>query len=407
MIEDQAYYRRQQARVRADLDKRGLEGLLVLNPVHVFYLSGYQPNPPGIMERPVALFIDRDEGRTTLMLSIDAAAHTADQPADGDASERLSEAPGIDDVLPFAEYPYADGVPTMEWISRQVEARGFRGRRIGVEDNYTTLNDGVCRNWFAHIEETFTGEVVPAGDLVSILRMVKEPEEVELLRAASFWADELVRELSQRIKPGRHVRELGEQAGAVLLERMRTELGTLTTSPANGQIILEGTPHGFIPSGSGYEPGTIPADQPIIVNCVVCVGGYHGESERCGIVEPPTSRQKELFDIAMESQLRALAAVKPGVRCGDVDAIAAEFIRDAGFDYLYGVGHGIGLLGHEPPWVRPNSETVLEPNMVICVEPGLAVPGEGSFHNSQTVLVTEDGNEPLTVYEGLHRIDFP
>jgi Xaa-Pro aminopeptidase len=147
--------------------------------------------------------------------------------------------------------------------------------------------------------------------------------------------------------------------------------------------------------------------EPIIINCMAVVGGYNGESERCGIIGKPTAKQQELFGVAMECQLRARDAVRPGVTGHEVDRVAKRIVEEAGHKYLYGVGHGLGLLGHEPPWIREHSRTTLEPGMVITIEPGLGTLEWGSFHCSDTVLVTETGCEPLTVYDGIHRIELP
>ena len=143
------------------------------------------------------------------------------------------------------------------------------------------------------------------------------------------------------------------------------------------------------------------------INCGGSVWLYHGESERCGVVGEPTDKQWKLFKIAMESQLRAREAIKPGVTMSEVDKAAVDVIKGAGSVVRCGVGHCIGLQGHEPPWVRIGDETVLQPGMTFTVEPGYFDPAMGQFHNSDTCLVTEDGYESLTKYDGIHKFLLP
>lgn len=389
-----AFHEMKIAQVQAELIRQGLDGLLVMNPINVYYLTGFWYNPAGVMERPVMVLIlvERDP---LLIVSLDVFGHRLDD---------LS--PTVKDVRVYSEYPFTKGQPTLTWICQQIEDAGLRGKRLGVEDNFTPINDGLCTPWYFQILDAFDGTVVPLGALVNRLRMVKSLEEIELIRRACYYADELVRITSEEIKIGRSEEEVGAIARARVEAAMRAELTAIIPSLGTGRIV-DGTPHAYHDTRTADPARLFQPGLPIIINCFATVGGYHGESERCGILTEPTDRQRQLFSIAIESQLLALDAVRPGAQCGKVDLVAKKFIERAGFEYLYGVGHGIGLLGHEPPWVREGSDTILEPGMCITVEPGLAVPGEGSFHCSQTVLVTDQGCEPLTVANGIHRFDLP
>ena len=388
------FHRRKLEQVQTELSRQGLDGLFVMNPVNIYYLTGLWYCPSGVMERPVFGLVSQEQD-PVLMVSLDVFGHRG-----GNLS------PVVNDIRVYTEYPYTKGQSTLVWACRQAEDAGLRGKVLGVEDNYMPLNDGVCQPWFGQIVDAFKGTVVPAGALVNRLRMVKEEEEIELLRQACHYADELMRVTSEEIREGRVEEEVGALARNRVETAMRTELSAIVPSLATGRII-EGAPRGYHDTARHDPERTLQSGVPIIINCFAVVGGYHGESERCGLLGTPTPRQRTLFEVAMESQLCALGTVRPGVQCRDVDLVARNIIEQAGFEYLYGVGHGIGLLGHEPPWVREGSETILEPGMCITVEPGLAVPGEGSFHCSQTVLVTDQECEPLTVADGIHRFDLP
>ena len=102
--------------------------------------------------------------------------------------------------------------------------------------------------------------------------------------------------------------------------------------------------------------------------------------------------------MVQKAQKAAFDSIKPGVKALDVDRAARQLIAEAGFgEYFgHGLGHGIGLQIHEAPWLRPGSETVLEPGMVFTLEPGIYLPGWGGVRIEDNILVTSSGAEYLT-----------
>jgi len=388
------FFRRKLSEVRDVMSRRGLDGLLLVNPLHTYYTTGFWHGVVG-MERPVFCLIRAGEA-PVLLVSKDLYGHRE--------GKRLS--PVVDEVLTYDEYPYAGPMTTMEWAARTVEDLGLLGKRLGMEDNFVPVNDGLCRPWYDEFSAYFRGTTKRAGDLVARLRMVKDDEEIALLGRACHYADLLTQTTSELIEPGAREEEVGAHARRRVEERMRQELDVLVPGMAVSGLV-RGVPRGYADDDRADDERILAPGVPIIINCFAIVGGYNGESERCGLIGEPTPRQQELFELAMACQLAAKEAVRPGASCAQVDRVACAMVEEAGFDYLYGVGHGVGLLGHEPPWVRGNNPMVLVPGMCITVEPGLHVPGEGSFHCSETVLVTEDGCETLTPYDGIHRFDLP
>lgn len=383
--------------VRARLAEEGLDAIVLLNPVNIYYAIGFW-YMIDVLERPVILAIPQD-GEPMLMVSLDLYGHRI---------KPISDI--VQDVRVYSEYPYtSEGWPTLQWACYQLHGAGLRGKRIGVEDNFTPINDSVCTPWYQQFVDYFDGKVIGAGKLVSEMRMIHEPEEIALIRKACYYADLLVQTISEQVQEGLSEWEVARISQEIVERRMRQELSEIVPSLAGGfgGGLVTGAPyvsHQVLNTGGERQ---IVRGEPIIINCGAVVGGYHAESERCGIIGPPTAKQRELFEIAMECQIRAREAIRPGVTAHEVDSVAKKIVEQAGFPYLYGVGHGLGLLGHEPPWIREHSETVLQPGMVITVEPGLGTAEWGSFHCSETVLVTEDGHEVLTVYDGIHRLDLP
>jgi Xaa-Pro aminopeptidase len=111
-----------------------------------------------------------------------------------------------------------------------------------------------------------------------------------------------------------------------------------------------------------------------------------------------TSEFETIYRTVLLAQERAIAAIRPGVRAHDVDAEARSVIEQAGFGrfFHHGVGHGLGMEIHESPRLRKQSETILQPGMIVTVEPGIYLPDWGGVRIEDDVLVTSDGCEVLT-----------
>jgi Xaa-Pro aminopeptidase len=105
-----------------------------------------------------------------------------------------------------------------------------------------------------------------------------------------------------------------------------------------------------------------------------------------------------VYGVVLAAQLAGIDAVRPGVKCSEVDAAARSVIHKAGYGkhFGHGLGHGIGLDIHEGPRVAPGSTTELRPGMVVTIEPGVYLPGWGGVRIEDDVLVTRDGCEVLT-----------
>jgi Xaa-Pro dipeptidase len=132
------------------------------------------------------------------------------------------------------------------------------------------------------------------------------------------------------------------------------------------------------------------------------VNGYAAESERTFFTARPSPESRRAFQAMQEARALAFRMIRPGVACGELDAAINEFLRAKGYAgedcRLHRTGHGIGLGNHEAPWVAKGSADVLAENMVISIEPGIYLKGQGGFRHSDTVLVTRDDPECLTRY---------
>jgi Xaa-Pro aminopeptidase len=138
----------------------------------------------------------------------------------------------------------------------------------------------------------------------------------------------------------------------------------------------------------------------IIAEAGVDIGGYTCELERTMIVGKPTPKQRKYFNAMLEAQDAAFDAFKPRVTCSDIDKASINAFKKAGLDNLirHHTGHGLGLEGHEPPWLDIGNHQPLHPGMIVSCEPGIYETGYAGFRHSDTILVTKNGMEQLTNY---------
>jgi Xaa-Pro aminopeptidase len=154
-----------------------------------------------------------------------------------------------------------------------------------------------------------------------------------------------------------------------------------------------------LPHGMRREQGLAPGDA-IITGASADVGGYHSELERTMIVGEPTREFADYFEAMLAIQQAAFLALRPGRTCADVEADVRSTVAQLGLAHLtrHHTGHGMGLEGHESPFLDLGDQTVVQPGMVFSIEPGLYVPGVAGFRHSDTALVTDDGIELATYY---------
>jgi Xaa-Pro dipeptidase len=153
-------------------------------------------------------------------------------------------------------------------------------------------------------------------------------------------------------------------------------------------------PHGM-PTGHPVKIG-----ESIILSLGCRVGARASESERTFFIGEPSKLQREHYAVAYEAPRMATAALLAGHTCASADNLALAYIRNSGMsDYLlHRVGHGMGIMFHEAPWVESGDQTILEPGMITSSEPAIFVPGFAGYRIADTVLITAEGPDSMTLY---------
>lgn len=231
--------------------------------------------------------------------------------------------------------------------------------------------------------------LVDTTNLVPALRAIKDESEIALIKKAIKIQEAALKAVLPTIKPGQTELEVAARLEMEMKSRGSSEPGfqTIVATGANGSL-----PH--------YRPHDkkITKNSPLLIDWGAVYKGYHGDMTRTFALGKWPKKIEEIFKVVLEAQESAAAALAPGKGTKEIDAVARKIIEKAGFgDYFgHGLGHGLGLNGHEEPRLTNMlTGTQLRPGMVVTVEPGIYLPGEGGVRIEDDYVITEDGAERL------------
>jgi Xaa-Pro aminopeptidase len=233
-------------------------------------------------------------------------------------------------------------------------------------------------------------ELVAAGGAIEGLRVVKDADELDRVRAAARLADAALTEVLERGLAGRTERDVALDL-EFTMRRMGAEAVSFPPIVACG-------PHGALPHAEPRDV-EIPAGTLCVIDWGAMLDGYASDCTRTygtgGEVDP---RDREIYALVLRAQETALGAVRPGPTGREVDAVARAIIDAAGHaeHFGHGLGHGVGLEVHEGPRLAKQGEDALAAGNVVTVEPGVYVPGAVGVRIEDLVIVTEDGGEVVS-----------
>lgn len=337
---------------------RGLDALVISTGSDLRYLTGYDAH---LNERITALVL-RAAGEPVLVCPRLEAALATNTPA-GQLGVEVEAWDETDD-------PYA------------AIARIAGGARVALSD----------RMWAQHVfglrDAAPQAELVSAAELMAALRMVKSPAEVDALRRAGQAIDAVHAQVPDLLRARRTEADV-----AADLARLIVEAGHVSAA----FTIVGAGPNGASPHHE-YSDRVLQAGDPVVVD----IGGpmpdgYESDSTRTYVLGDPSDEYAELYAVLRAAHQAAVDVARPGVTCAAVDAAARSVIADAGMGerFIHRTGHGIGLDGHEHPYLVAGNEQVLAPGMTFSIEPGIYFDGQYGARLEDICAVTDGAPQLL------------
>ncbi|NGQ97135.1 aminopeptidase P family protein [Brevibacillus sp. SYP-B805] len=340
-------------KLRHEMKAKGLEAVFVQSPENRYYLSGF-----------------RGSSGALLITETDALLYTDFRYLD----QAAEEAPLFEVVN------HQQNLMTMICTRLQDETL----RHVGIE-----LDKLPTAQYLAFNRLAPTLELSNVEPILDRIRMYKDAEEIAYLRQGIAMCDQAFAHILSYIKPGITEKEIGLE-----LEFFMRKLGA---EGIKANHVIASGERSSLPHGQATDR-VIRVGDFVKMDIGARVMGYYSDFTRTVVVGQPSAKQLEIYQIVKEAQEAALAAIGPGKVCSEVDEVARSIIRAAGYGDCFGhsLGHSIGLAVHEKPTMRHNDQTVLEPGMVITVEPGIYIKGFGGVRIEDLVVITADGYDNLT-----------
>ncbi len=379
-----SHHKKRIEKLKVQLDEKDIDTFLIFNSKNIFYIAGLSFIPT---ERPIVLILHHGETYFFVpSLEIDHVQH---------------QVPFVEEVFSYFEYP-DEKHPMHHLAEVLLDELKITSRRVASE---IAGAPGYWGYKGPSLEEVTGLKFKLLPDIIMDMRVIKEPEEIELMRESAKWADRAHRYLQEYTEVGANEIDVTIRASTQGSHDMVAELGNdyrptgFTMFPAialyRGQI----GPNSYFPHalsrGITFKQG-----DTLVTGASSDVYGIQSELERTMFMGEPNQRQRELFKAMMAAQEAAFASAGPGVRCADVDRAVRKTFKEKGVTHLvrHHTGHGLGMEGHERPFLDIGSEDVLEEGMIFSCEPGIYEKGLGGFRHSDTFVVTEEGIEVVTKY---------
>ena len=338
---------------------------VILNPGPTLkYLTGLNFH---LMERPVVLFVAPGKDPVLVLPEL--------------------ELPKLD-LFPYKVQGVAYGENPLEWddaFRKAAQALGVDGKRIGVEPRQLRLLE------FRHVKSGAPEVDFPdASDVLADLRLRKEKAEVDAMRVAVKIAQDALEATIPQIKIGMTEREVASELVMQLLKH-----GSESEMPF--APIVSAGPNSANPHASPTDR-KLQAGDLLVIDWGAAYEGYISDLTRTFAVGEVDEECQKIHKIVQEANAAGRAAGKPGVPCAAVDKAARDVIEKAGYGkyFTHRTGHGIGMEGHEAPYMRGDNMQILEPGMAYTVEPGIYLTNRNGVRIEDNIVITESGAESLS-----------
>jgi len=268
----------------------------------------------------------------------------------------------------------------ISWLPELVADLGLR--KLGFEAGHITFTTYRQLSDMLKEQQPRT-KLIPLDGLVESLRVVKEPEEIELITRAAEIGDNAFAYIEDVIHAGMSEKEVAWEIAKFLREN--------GSQPVPFDVIVASGPNSALPHAKP-SPRTIQYGEPIVIDIGARSDGYASDLTRTICLGTTDDTFKKVYDIVLGAQLAAMAIIKEGMTGEQADSLARKVVEEAGYAEAFGhaLGHGIGLAPHEAPRLGPGSAEALVSGMVFTVEPGIYLTGWGGVR-IEDLAVMENG----------------
>jgi Xaa-Pro dipeptidase len=268
-------------------------------------------------------------------------------------------------------------------VAEGLTDRGLSSAAVGIEETTKFLFSDNLR------KAAPSATIASATPVTAGCRMIKSPHEIDLMRLAAKVTLSAYEATYRSMKVGMTQHDVED-----MIEAAHRKLGF------EGGADVQVGEYSSFPHGS-IKPQQIREGTIVMIDGGCTVEGYQSDITRTFVLGKATGRMKQVFDIVYRAQSAALAAAKPGVEAGSVDAAARQVIVDAGYGpaykyFTHRVGHGMGMDGHEWPYLVRGNKTLLQPEMTFSDEPGIYIKGEFGIRLEDDMHITQAGAELFT-----------
>jgi Xaa-Pro dipeptidase len=338
---------------------------VILNPgPSLTHLTGLHFH---LMERPVVLLFAQDRTPAIVLPELEL--------------QKVASLPYELQVFPYTENP-------SEWgnaFRQATQALDLDGKQIGVEPRQLRLLE------FRHVRDGAPEAEYPdASELLANLRLRKDPSEIRAMRKAVKIAQDALEATLPLIKIGMTEKELSAELVTQLLKHGSEP--ELPSAP-----IISGGPNSANPHASPTAR-KLQAGDLLVVDWGAAFDGYISDLTRTFAVGDLDDEYKKIHQIVQEANAAGRATAGPGVPCAEVDKATRAVIEQSGYGvyFTHRTGHGIGMEGHEEPYMRGDNLQQLEPGMAFTVEPGIYLPDRNGVRIEDNVVITETGADVLS-----------
>ncbi|MFB9984467.1 M24 family metallopeptidase [Mesorhizobium kowhaii] len=351
-------------KLRRLIENKELDAALITSTDSIFYLTGFRYQP---FERPFFLVV-RPEGDLVFVTPRLEA-------------ENVAAIPLLHRILEYTEYPAPKGETFLDALAQVIGEHDV----IAVEPSMPAELMRALEHFFPMVEP-----------LVERLRLVKSPYEISRIERAARFCDLGLRMVMDAARIGTSIQggydRIPELRNAIVEGEGKFDQHTSSIWLGVWAAPFSAQPHRF------PEPADIFGEGPNVGLSFLRVNGYSAETERTFFLHRTSGDQAAVFATMLAARNIAYDMLRPGVSGHEVDHKVKSFLRSEGFggNLLHRTGHGIGMAGHEGPWLAEGSDDILQENMLISVEPGIYWHGQGGYRHSDTVLITADGYRKLT-----------